>query len=389
MKILMVISEAPPVKSGIARVADRLSHGLRDAGHQVDILSQADVPRITKGEIRLSSMALRLPQLRQRFDQYDLIHLHGPVPTFSDVFLLAGLQQLKARRPALVYTHHAPIDLRGLPFGLLAPFYNWIQERMARLADHVVVTTPTYGQRLAGSVPPHKLSVIPWGVDYRRFSAPLHRDGPFTIVFLGQIRPYKGLPVLLRAFQGMEEARLWIIGDGHQAQASQQLSQQLGLQHIRFWGQLPDEAMIDLLRQAHALVLPSVTRSEAFGLALLEGMSAGCVPVASHLPGVADVVGNEGFTFPAGDVEALHQILTRLHHDAALRLHHASLAQARARLYPWQRVIFGYERIFDHLVAGEKSNANMPALIPQARDRMATGPAASNFLKRIETDFSQ
>jgi rhamnosyl/mannosyltransferase len=187
----------------------------------------------------------------------------------------------------------------------------------------------------------------------------------------------------------MEEARLWIIGDGHQAQTSQQLSQQLGLQGARFWGQLPDEAMIALLRQAHALVLPSVTRSEAFGLALLEGMSAGCVPVASHLPGVADVVGNEGFTFPAGDAQALHQILTRLRHDAALRLHHAGLAQARARLYPWQRVIFGYERIFDRLVAGEKRNAELATLDPQARNRMRTGQTASNLMKRIETTLSQ
>jgi hypothetical protein len=113
----MVISEAPPIKSGIARVAERLSQGLRASGHQVDILSQRDVPRIEYGEIRLSSMPFRLSRMRHRFCQYDLIHLHGPVPTFSDIFLLAGLRGLDGDHPPLVNTYHAPIDLRGLPAG--------------------------------------------------------------------------------------------------------------------------------------------------------------------------------------------------------------------------------------------------------------------------------
>lgn len=60
MKILLIISEAPPIRSGIARVADRLSRGLEDRGHQVDILSLRDVPRVERGEIRLSSMPFKL-----------------------------------------------------------------------------------------------------------------------------------------------------------------------------------------------------------------------------------------------------------------------------------------------------------------------------------------
>jgi rhamnosyl/mannosyltransferase len=349
MKILMVISEAPPIKSGIARVADRLSGGLQDAGHEVDILSLHDIPRYEYGEVRLSSMPFHIGEMRERVQAYDLVNLHGPVPTFSDVFLLGQLRAAK-QRPPLVYTHHAPIDLRNFPFFFLTPPYNALQERLARLADHVVATTPAYGQRLSRHVPPEKLSVVPWGVDFERFAGTVQRRDPFTILFLGQIRPYKGLPVLLKALAGVDRVRLWVIGNGHQAEENQQLARKLGLEDVTFFGHLPDEAMIARLQQAHALVLPSVTRSEAFGLALLEGMAAGCVPVASHLPGVANVVGNEGFTFPAGDERALRAILTRLRDDDALRQHRASLAQAKARLYPWERVVFGYERIFKGLV---------------------------------------
>jgi rhamnosyl/mannosyltransferase len=125
----------------------------------------------------------------------------------------------------------------------------------------------------------------------------------------------------------------------------------LALQDITFWGNLQDEKVTRLIKKAHVIVLPSTTRSEAFGIVLLEGMAAGLVPVASHLPGVADLVGNEGITFPPGNPVALHDVLVRLRDDDSLRKHLASLAQAKARLYSWERVIFGYDRIFNRLVS--------------------------------------
>jgi rhamnosyl/mannosyltransferase len=164
---------------------------------------------------------------------------------------------------------------------------------MSNIADHVVVSTPSYGQRLGRFVDRGKLSVIPWGVDYKQFYSPPEKDSPFTVIFLGQMRPYKGLPVLLEAVRDLDGVRVWVIGDGHSAQEYHELATSLGLADINFWGRLPDNQMIDLMKQAHVIVLPSITRSEAFGIALLEGMAAGLVPVASHLPGVADVVGNE------------------------------------------------------------------------------------------------
>jgi glycosyltransferase involved in cell wall biosynthesis len=86
----------------------------------------------------------------------------------------------------------------------------------------------------------------------------------------------------------------------------------------------------------------------------LEGMAAGCVPVASYLPGVADIVGNEGFTFPAGDARALTEVLTRLRDDVPLRVHLASVAQAKARLYSWDRTLFNYERVYSRVVTAAR-----------------------------------
>ena len=346
----MVISEVPPIRSGVSRVATELSQGLRSRGHQVDILSITDIPRYEWGEIRLSSMPLHLRTLRSRLSQYDIVNLHGPVPTFSDIFLLMGLRGIQGRHPYLIYTHHAPIDLR-IPF--ISPFiriYNNVQERLANHADHVVVSTPSYGQTLARYVPAYKLSVIPWGVNSNYYHAPADKDGPFTVLYLGQIRPYKGLPILLKAAVGLKDTRLWVIGDGHFAKSCQRQADELNLENVTFWGSISDEEMVERVKSAHAVVLPSVTRSEAFGIALLEGMAAGAVPIASHLPGVSDIVGNEGFTFQPGNYEDLRSILVRLRDDKLLRSYYAQLAQSKAHLYTWERSVFGYERIINSFI---------------------------------------
>jgi rhamnosyl/mannosyltransferase len=353
MKILMIISEASPIKSGISRVAEQLTSGIRKRGHHVDVLSSNHIPRYEMGELRLSSMPFRLPELRNKFQEYDVIHLHGPVPTFSDVFLLMGLRGLEKERPGLVYTHHAPIDLHNFAVRPLTSIYNFTQEFLARLADHVVVTTPSYRKKLSRFVPTDRISVIPWGVDYERYYSPVQKNGRFTVVYFGQIRPYKGLPVLLKAARDLEDTRIWVIGNGHSAEKYQQLASSLKIKDIKFWGHVSDEKAIELLHKSHALVLPSITRSEAFGIVLLEGMAAGLVPVASHLPGVSDVVGSEGLTFPVGDSRALHGILKHLHDEVGYRQHLASLAQAKVSLYSWDRVIYGYERIYRSMLKEE------------------------------------
>jgi glycosyltransferase involved in cell wall biosynthesis len=350
VKILIIISEAPPIKSGVSRVANEMSRGLRARGFHVDILSQKDIPRFERGEIRLSSMPLRLKAIRKHAQQYDIVNLHGPVPSFSDVFLLSGLQGLDEHRPNLIYTHHAPIDLK-IPF--LAPaisLYNNLQERLANLADHVVVSTPSYGQKLSRFVPTSKLSVIPWGVNYDKYQDQESKEETFTVLYLGQIRPYKGLPVLLKAASELQGVNLWVVGDGHYANECRRQAEKLGLENTIFWGNISDKDTISLVKKAHAIVLPSVTRSEAFGIALLEGMAAGLVPVASHIPGVSDLIGNEGFTFQPGNSKDLISILIRLRDDKALRVHMAELAQAKARIYSWERSVFGYERIIMSLL---------------------------------------
>jgi Glycosyl transferases group 1 len=114
----------------------------------------------------------------------------------------------------------------------------------------------------------------------------------------------------------------------------------------------PDDAHLpELYRRAHAVVLPAVCRSEAFGLTLVEGMAAGCVPIASNLPGVREVIGRTGFVYPKGDAPCLAGIVRGLRDCPGLVEAIGKVARTRAAAYDRDEMMSEYERLLDGLVA--------------------------------------
>lgn len=345
----MLVSEAPPIKSGIARVTEKLTEGLRRRNITVDIISANEVPRWAFKEFRFSSLGLRWPDIQSRLKDYDIVHVHGSVPTFSDIALLFG--KISSRSgPALVYTHHCDIDIAGIDMPVR--MYNALHHRLIRLADHVVASTPTYALQLEDISRPGRTSAVPFGVEAEQFQSRAPKRDPFNVLFVGQLRPYKGVDVLLKAWQHVDNAVLNIVGDGHERDNLKALAAELGLTSVVFHGSVTDKQLSDLYSEAHTLVLPSKRKAEAFGLVLLEGMAAGCVPIASDLPGVSDVVSTSGYTFPVGDFEALARLLCDLRDDTDKRQKMSVLASARALACDWGYTAEAYEGIYRQVHLG-------------------------------------
>ena len=393
-KILMVISEAPPIMSGISKVGARLKSGLEALGHQIDVLSVQDIPRLAIGEVRLSSMLWRAPKLLlRRLDEYDIVHIHGPVPTFSDVALLFSALRPNSSTP-VVYTHHSEIDLRSLR--LICDIYNYTHKQFARLADQVLVSTPAYAERLRRYVPDEYVSVVPWGVDDGWYDSHQQKNEQFTVLFVGQLRPYKGLDTLLGAMGRLRGVELQIVGGGHEEQHYRSLVAERGLDNVIFRGKLGDTELFEAFSRSHVIALPSTTHAEAFGLVLLEGMLARCVPVVSQLPGVTDVVGDAGFSFPVGNEAALATILARLRDDAQLLDEYSERARVRARQFSWQRTIGWHSALYDRLISlkrfgSELRTAEGPdsALGTLLRDTVSTLGASTGSIMMIDHDTEQ
>jgi glycosyltransferase involved in cell wall biosynthesis len=310
-RILVVTSEAPPVVSGIARVVGDLTGQLAQRGHRVSVVSRADFPRLMWHEFRLSAFALTWPAFRRRVMEHDIVNVHGPVPTMSEACLLLIAWTIRpARRPAIVYTHHSDLAIPGLERA--CDVYNRMHYRMARHADLTVVSSEDYADKVRAAGLP--VQTVPWGVDTRgrvlpRATSP---DRPLSVLFVGQLRPYKGVDVLLDAVTDLPGVRVTVIGDGPQLPALRARVAAVGLRHVEFRGRVPEDEKWRAYSEHDVVVLPSRTRAEAFGLVLAEGMAAGCVPLASDLPGVRGVVGSSGLAVAPGDAGALRAAIRRL-----------------------------------------------------------------------------
>ena len=353
MRILIIASELPPIASGVARSVGRLADGLRERGHEVETLSSADGPYFVSGGIRLSGLGGTLLRLADEIAQrYDVVNIHGPVPTISDTSLLLSRGIRRRGGTRVLYTHHSTLEFDGGLLAGLGTTYSAAHRLLARAADHVVVTSEAYADLFGGNGRP-PVSVVPWGVDLDRFqpAAPTGYGGSraLRILLVGQLRPYKGAAVAVDAIAHQPRLSLTVVGRGSQELSLRRRLIDSGADNVRMTGYLDEEALVDAYRAHDVCVLPSTNRQEAFGLTLLEGMAAGCVPVASDLPGVRDLARSTGLLVAPGDVLdlrwALHELAARP--EVVMRLQAEAIEMAS--LHSWDRTCAVYDVLVERL----------------------------------------
>ena len=270
--------------------------------------------------------------------QPDLLHLHMPN---TSVFW-ALLSKTARHLPWLVQWHSdvvsSQIDRR---LALAYRLYRPLEQNILKRSHAVVVSSPPY---LETSEALHswknKCHVIPLGIDPERVSEPpadaqtiasrLWRNKPFRILSIGRLTYYKGHEVLLRAMANTNDAELVIVGTGDRRLALEALTERLGLRDkVTLAGFQAEAVLYALLASCNVVCLPSLERTEAFGLVLLEAMRFGKPVIASDISGsgVGWVVrrGGHGVLVQPGNVESLAAALRQMAESPRFR---QSLGQA-------------------------------------------------------------
>jgi glycosyltransferase involved in cell wall biosynthesis len=139
-----------------------------------------------------------------------------------------------------------------------------------------------------------------------------HRRDPY-VVYLGRLSPEKGVDVLVKAMRGITQLRLKIAGDGPEVDKLHRLVQQQGLSHIDFVGYVSGEQKWDLLRNAKALIFPSVWY-EQFPITILESFAVGTPVIASNVGSLPHIVHDtqNGLLFESGQADNLNEKLNWL-----------------------------------------------------------------------------
>jgi glycosyltransferase involved in cell wall biosynthesis len=191
--------------------------------------------------------------------------------------------------------------------------------------------------------------------------APPAADGPLRTLFVGRIEhSQKGALHLPAILQGITDAGvsadLTVIGAGPAEAALRERVSAAGLDNrVHFLGTLRPDQVAEAMRQHHVLLMPSTL--EGLPLVLLEAQMAGCVPVASRLPGVTDfavVDGVTGCLVDAGDVAGFAARVVELGRSPGAWEGMSAAAMARAaQLFTIEAMTDKYLELMRRCLAGE------------------------------------
>ena len=297
----------------------------------------------------------------------DCVVLHEPNPIAGTALWLRA----PARR--LVVWHHSDL-LR--PWWALPTYARCVQRMLYRRADCVIVSNPVLAERSPLVKHARRVAVIPFGIDLDRFrrerqphpqvEAIIARTRGPRALFVGRLVYYKGLHVLLEA------ARHWpgsiiIVGDGPLESELRARAERLGVADRVYWaGRVGDAELPSYYSAADVFVLPSIAKTETFGVSQVEAMAVGVPVVSTNLPtGVPWVNQHEvsGLVVEPGDASALGAALARLAGDAALHARLADGARRRAHeQFARERMIRSFHDLVETVVrAPERLDAHLAA----------------------------
>ena len=361
MKALIVSGIWPPDVGGPASHAPEVAGFLRSRGHEVEVVTTADVePAPEDYPVRWVRRSLPpgvrhaegVRLVRERARRADVVYTTG-------MFGRSSAGSLLARTPFVVKLTADPAYERARRWGLWRGSLEDFQRaaplgtlplRLARDADvrraAPVITPSSYLRELAlgwgveaerATVLPNPTPSLPELRSRDELRAELALDGP-TLAFAGRLTAQKSLDA------GIEAARragvaLVVAGDGPDRAALERLG------HARFLGALPRERVLELFRAADASLLSSSW--ENFPHTVVEALAVGTPVITTRTGGVAEVVrdGANGLVVEPGDVDALTRAIERFFADAGLAERLRANAAASVADYAPGRVYARLEEI--------------------------------------------
>jgi 1,2-diacylglycerol 3-alpha-glucosyltransferase len=316
MRIGLVSACFEPVVNGVARMVSLYRHHLEKAGHQVTVFTLGQ-----RGQYDLDKRIIHSPALpvgktgyhfairyskiaQQQMQKMDILHCHH---------LLMGLEMAhRYGRCPIVFTNHTRYDMYLSAYSPLSrPAGDFVMRRLwpsvTDYADAVIAPSESLQKLLKQMGVRQPVELIRNGIELSAFHkfASLKRarkqnssDQSIRIIYVGRLSAEKNVLALLEEFAAALRANrrlhLTLVGDGPQRSQFEQRARVLGARaHIDFKGAVNYSDVPKLLSDADIFATRSL--SEVHPLTIIEAMAVGLPIVATHSPGIDDIV-EDGFT---------------------------------------------------------------------------------------------
>lgn len=302
MKILQFGKFYPPNIGGIETVVYDVTEVLNSQGIQCDVLCSNDKNEYREDKINgytvyrtpsygiyfsTSITPYMIKKLREIINNYDIVHVHLPDPMANLALFFSNLKNTK-----IILHWHSDIIKQKLLLQLYRPLQNWLLNR----ADKIIATTPKYIEESSAlNKYKEKCVSIPIGIDAERLiwqDKKVHEikntyQNKKIIFSLGRLAYYKGFEYLIDSANYLDDDFVILIGGSGELKCS--LEEKIKNENLNgkvfLLGRIENEDLGSFYKACDLFCLPSIVKSEAFGVVQIEAMSFGKPIVATKISG--------------------------------------------------------------------------------------------------------
>jgi glycosyltransferase involved in cell wall biosynthesis len=377
MKIMMVTPYFYPKIGGLENYALNIAKGLKNDHTIVVVTSNHESNKLVIDKVE-GMKVYRLPawfkvsntpinplwyfQIKRiiKDEKPDVINAHTPVPFIADI-----VERARGRIPFVLTYQNDLIKSNKVQQALVLGYYWILGNKTLRNSENIIASSGYYAEnspRLKKYQP--KLEIVSPGIDVERFNSKVDKQwlkkkypGKKIVLFVSSLdktHAHKGLDVLIKAVAQAKKTipnmHLIVAGKGDATPSYQALAMELGITgDVSFPGFVEDKDLPRYYAGADVLALPSVNKSEGFGMVLVEAMACGTPVIGTAIGGITYVLNTTqgGVLVKPYDIPDLAAALTRIINtdDLHKRLSDNGSKAAREK-FTWKSATKETQRIF-------------------------------------------
>lgn len=280
------------------------------------------------------------------FKDYDIVHFH----LFPALYWTVIAKYFSNSNVRLIYTEHSTENNRR---------NHWLFRIIDRLIynkiDVIICITNAVKNNLFAHLKMNMyIKVINNGIDISKYNISNQSESydffskdDFKLIQVSSFRKQKDQATVIRSLTNLpQRVKLMLVGDGEQINECKNLVNYLQLgDRVIFLGNRYD--IPSLIKYSDVVVLSS--KSEGFGLAIVEGMASGKPVIASDIPGIREIVKDYGLLFNKSDDVDLAFQIRRLLFDSKFYIENSKKCLMRARDFDIIIMVNRYIEIYNGL----------------------------------------